>query len=61
MSSHEWHEAEVSAWLLEHDGGNGECWVCKRPFKIGESVMYESPNYPRKYTHKISRHKACSA
>ncbi len=54
-------EAEVTKWLLEHDGGKGICYVCRKAFVLGERVMYETPDQPRKYMHKISRHKDCVA
>jgi hypothetical protein len=59
MAGSEWLEGDVDEFLLKHDGGLGRCWVCRKAFQLGEAVMYESPNYPRNYILKISRHKSC--
>lgn len=60
MSRCEWVTGEVTQWLLDHDGSkNGLCWVCKEPFKLGQTVVYEVPSEPRRYLVKLSRHEGC--
>lgn len=54
------HEAVADLWLLANDAGRGSCYACKRQFKSGETVVYETPDNPRrKWLLKIVRHKTC--
>jgi hypothetical protein len=56
----EWVFTKLTQWIMDHDGGTGLCWACKKEFKLNDEIVYELPRKAGKKILKVSRHADCT-